>query len=134
MANNLNLSNAAANAGLDAITALLNSGFLDIYDGSQPANANIAIGAQVRLASLTFGATAFGASAAGVAAANAIGTDVSNDATGTATWARLWKSDHTSVVMDLSVGTSGCDINLDSVAIQVGAQTSITALTLTLPE
>lgn len=134
MANNLKLSNAAANAGLDALLALLNSGFLDIYDGSQPANANTAITSQVRLASLTFSATAFASSVAGVAAANAIGTDTDNDATGTAAWARLWKSDHTSVVMDLTVGTSGCDINLDSVAIQIHAQTSITALSITLPE
>lgn len=134
MANNLKLSDASANAGINAIAALLNNGFLDIYDGVQPANANTAITVQVKLAGLTFGATAFANAVAGVATANAIGTDTDNDATGVATWARLWKSDHTSVVLDLSVGLSGSDINLDSVAIQIHAQTSITALTLTLPE
>jgi hypothetical protein len=100
------LSNAAANAGADAICALLNNGFLDIYDGSQPATADTAVSTQTKLARLTFGATAFGASSAGVASASAIGADSSADATGTAAWFRALKSDGTTVVFDGSVGTS----------------------------
>jgi hypothetical protein len=137
MANDLQLADATVNAAVNAITALLNGGFLDIYDSTgtgQPANANTAITTQVNLANLTFGSPAFGNAMAGVATANAIGTDTDINATGTATWARLYKSDHTTVVCDMSISTSGADINFDSVAFQIHAQASLSALTLTLPE
>ena len=60
------------------------------------------------LAELRFGATAFGASLAGVATANAITADSSANATGTATWFRVFKSDGTTALWDGSVGTAGC--------------------------
>jgi hypothetical protein len=131
MALNPKLSNAAANAEVNALTALLNSGFLDIYDGTQPTDADTAVGAQVRLASLGFGATAFGTGVAGVATANAITSDDDADATGTATWYRCWKSDHTTAVADGSVGTSGANLNMNSVAISIHAAVSVTSFTLT---
>lgn len=134
MANNVQVSNLGVNTALDAMNVLLNSGYLRIYDGTQAANADTAIGAQVLLAELRFNATAFGASVAGVATAGAIVSDASINATGTATWARLLKSDGTSVVVDLSVGTASADIILNSVALQVGALLSISAMTLTLPK
>ena len=134
MANNPKISDAAANAGVDAIAALLNNGYLRIYDGSQPTDANTAIVTQVLLAELRFGATAFGGGAAGVATANAITADSDANATGTAAWFRCLKSDGTTVVMDGTVGTSSSDLNMNSVAIQIHAQVSVTAMTLTLPE
>lgn len=134
MANNLQLADGSVNAALNAMAALLNSGFLKIYNGTQPANANTALSGNTLLSTLTFGATAFANAVAGVATANAIGTDTSIAATGTATFARLFKTDGSTVVCDMSVGTSGADINLDSVALQIGAQCAISSLTLTLPE
>jgi hypothetical protein len=131
MALNPKYSNAAVNAKADAQSALLNSGFLDIYDGAQPATADTAVGAQVKLARLTFANPAFGAAVAGVATANAIGSDSSADATGTAAWFRAWKSDGTTVVCDGSVGTSGCNLNLNSVALSAGAAVGVTSLVLT---
>lgn len=128
------LADAYANAAINAAVALLNGGFLDIYDGSQPATGNTPVAGQTKLASLGFGSPAFGAASAGVAAANAITPDSDNDASGNASWARLWKSDHTTPVCDLSVGVSGCDINLDSVAIVQHGTTSLGSLTLALPE
>jgi len=125
------LSNAAANAAADAACALCNSGFFDIYDGTQPATADAAITTQVKLARLTFNATAFGAAVAGVATANAIGSDSSADATGTASWFRTYKSDGTSAVFDGSVGTSGCNLNLSSVAITAGGTIAVTGFTYT---
>lgn len=125
------LSNAGANAAADATCALCNSGFIDILDGSQPATADTAITTQVKLAGLTFSATAFGAAAAGVATANAIGSDASADATGTATWFRAYKSDHTSAVFDGSVGTSGCNLNLSSVSIIATGSVAVSSFTYT---
>jgi hypothetical protein len=128
------LSNAAANASADATTTLLNNGYLRIYDGAQPATADTALGAQVLLAELRFNATAFGAAAAGIATANALTADSSANATGTAAWFRALKSDGSSVVFDGSVGTSGADLNLNSVAIQSGAAVSVSAFTYTQPK
>jgi hypothetical protein len=90
-----------------------------------------AISTQNVLADLTMNATAFGSAVAGVATANAITADSSADLTGTASWFRLYKSDNTTVICDGSVGTSGADLNLNSVAISSGAAVTITAFTLT---
>lgn len=130
----MNISDESANAAMDVIGAKLNNGFLDLFDGVKPVNANLPITTQNLLATLTFGATAFIDAIAGVIAANAIGPESDNKASGTATWARLRKSNHTSVVCDLTVGTSGADINLNSNIIQIHAQTTLDSLTLTLPE
>ena len=131
MANNFKISNAAANAEIDALTALLNTGYLRIYDGTQPANVDTAISDQTLLAELRFGATAFGAGSSGVATANAITQDSSANATGTAAWFRALGSNGTSAVADGSVGTSGADLNLNSVAIQSEAAVSVTSMTIT---
>jgi hypothetical protein len=128
---NPTLSNAGANAAADAVCALANTGYLRIYDGTQPANADVAVGAQVLLAELRFGATAFGAAANGVATANAITADASANATGTATWFRVLKSDGVTVLWDGSVGTATANLILNSVAITVGAAVSVSALTYT---
>jgi hypothetical protein len=131
MALNPKVSNTGANAAADATCTLLNSGKLRIYDGTQAATADTALGAQVQLAELTFGNPAFGASVAGVATANAITGDTSADASGTATWFRALKSDGSTVIFDGSVGTSGANLNLNSVAISSGAAVSVTSLTYT---
>lgn len=131
MANNPKRANAAVNAAADAACALLNSGYLRIYSGSQPATADTAITDQTLLAELTFGATAFGAASAGVATANAITKDSSANNTGTAAWFRAWKSDGTTPVFDGSVGTSNADLVLNSVAISAGAEVSVSSLTYT---
>jgi hypothetical protein len=133
MALNPHFSDTGANAAANALTALLNSGKLRIYDGSQPANANTAVSTQNLLAELTFNATAFGAASAGVATANAI-TSATAAATGTAAWFRAVKSDGTTVVWDGSVGTSGANLNLATVAISSGATVSVSALTYTFTE
>ena len=134
MALNPKLSDTAANAAVNAVTALANSGLLRIYDGTQAADANTAVGAQVLLAELTLNATAFGAAVAGVATANAITADASANASGTATWFRVVKSDGTTVLFDGSVGTSGANLNLNSVAISVGAAVAVTSFTYTQSE
>ena len=113
------------------MAVLLNSGYIRIYDGTQAATADTAVGAQVLLAELRFGATAFGSGSAGVATANAITADSSANATGTASWFRCLKSDGTTVIYDGSVGTATADLILNTVSIVSGASVSITSLTIT---
>jgi hypothetical protein len=134
MALNTQITDAIANAQCAIVTALCNGGTINLYSGTQPANANTAVGVgNTLLATLTFNGTAFGSPTAGVATANAItsGTAV---ATGTATWFRVLKSDGVTVVYDGSVGTSGCNLNLNSNAIQINATVSITSLTFSALE
>ncbi|MEK9723534.1 MAG: hypothetical protein VW405_08620 [Rhodospirillaceae bacterium] len=131
MALNPKRSNAAVNAAADAVCPLLNNGYLRIYDGSQPATADTAVSTQTLLAELRWNGTAFGAASAGVATANAITSDTSADATGTASWFRALKSDGTTAVFDGSVGTSGADLNLNSVSITSGSAVSVTSFTYT---
>jgi hypothetical protein len=128
---NPKLANVGANAAADAVCVLLNNGYLRIYDGTQATDADTALGAQVLLAELRWNATAFGAAAAGVATANAITADSSANASGTASWFRALKSDGTTVVFDGSVGTASANLILNSVAISVGANVSVSAFTFT---
>lgn len=133
MAANLRLSNTAANAGTDAICANCNSGYLRIYDGSQPATANTAITTQTLIAELRFSATAFGAASLGVATANAI-TSGTASAAGTATWFRTFKSDGTTAVFDGTVGTATANLVVSAVAIALGESVGCSSLTYTLPK
>lgn len=122
----------ARNAELDAIAPLFNSGYLRIYTGAPPATPETAASGTL-LAELRFNATAFGAAAAGVIVANAITSDASADATGTAGWCRSLKSDGTTALIDGDVSTSGAFLNLNSVAIQVGATVAVTSYSITDP-
>lgn len=124
------LSNAAASAAADGACALCNSGFLDLYDGVQPATADTVVTTQVKLARLTFGATAFGAAVNGVATANAIGNDTAADASGTASWCRARQADE-SPVFDGSAGVSDANLVLTTLSIFMGAVISVTSFTYT---
>lgn len=131
MALNAKTTAVRRNAMIDNFTANANSGFLRIYDGTQPTDADTAVGAQVLLAELTMNATAFAAASAGSAAANAITADSSANATGTAAWFRLVASNGTTVLCDGTVGTGTHNLVLNSVAISSGANVSVTAFTVT---
>ncbi len=133
MALNSKLAVARRNAALDNILGNLNNGYLRIYDGTQPTDADTAIGAQVLLAELTFGATAFAAASGGSASANAITNDSSANATGTATWFRAFASNGTTVIMDGSVGTATSNCVINSTAIQANAAVSVTSFVVTFP-
>lgn len=134
MANNPHFSDTAANAAANAIGPLLNTGYLRLYDGTQPANANTAVSTQNKLAELRLNSTFSPTAVAGVLTANAISDDTSADATGNATWFRALKSDGTTIIMDGSVGATGCDFNMNSVAIQANADVAATGFTLTVTE
>jgi hypothetical protein len=130
MAANPKFSNLTVNGEADFIGVAADSGYLRIYDGTQPATADTAIGAQVLLAELRFAADAFPAAVAGLLTANAIASDASADATGTASWARILKSDGTSVLFDGSVGTSSANVIVATTSIVAATVVSCSSLTL----
>ena len=130
MAKNTQKTNLAVNTEADALAALLNSGLIRIYDGTQPATGDTAITTQNLLVTLTLNATAFPAAVAGVLTANAI-TSGTAGASGTATWARVLTSAATAV-FDGSVATTDANIVLNSVAISSGASVACTSFTITL--
>lgn len=132
MALNPKFSNVCVNAEANAVGNALDTGYIRIYDGSQPATADTAVGAQVLLAELRFGADAFGAAVAGVITANAITDDSAANATGTATWARILASDGTTTYFDGSVGTATSNVILNTVSIVTGAVVSCSSLTFTV--
>jgi len=134
MARNLHLSDAAANAEANALAALANGGYLRIYSGSQPADANTPLSGQVLLASLRFGTPAFGSASAGVLTANAITQEIDAAASGAAAWYRVLKSDGTTVLWDGSVGTANADIVMPTVNIEQHAIVSISSLSFSVTE
>ena len=119
MSLNTQLSNASVNAAVAAVAVLCNGGFIKIYDGTQPANADTAITTQNLLVTLPFSATAFGTPANGVATANPI-TGANAIMTSTATWSRQYKSDGVTAVYDGTVGVSGANLNLSTVSLVNG--------------
>lgn len=129
MALNTQLANATVNGQADNLAARLNSGFLRIYDGTQPATADTAITTQVLLAELTFSATAAPSAVNGLITFNAIGSDTSANASGTASWFRTFSSNGTTVVMDGSVGVAASNLVLNSTAITILGTVSVTAFT-----
>jgi hypothetical protein len=134
MANNLKTSIVSRNAELNALAALANSGYIRIYDGSQPSTPETAVSTQTLLAELRFGATAFGGASGGIITANSITDDSDINATGTASWFRVLESDGTTVLWDGSVGTSSADMILATVSLVQHAILQITSLTYTLPQ
>lgn len=125
------------NAALNTIFNTLNNGSLRVADGTQPTDADTALGAQVALADLTFGATAFAAASAGSKAANAIAQDSSINANGTASWATLQDSGvafsgANARVHDMSVGTATSNLIFNSVAFSSGAACQVTSLTVSM--
>jgi hypothetical protein len=131
MAVNLKMANAAVNAEADALSLLCDSGKLRIYDGSQPAAADDAIGAVNLLAEFTLPADCFPSASAGVLTANAI-TNTTGLFAATATWYRVWQSNGTTPLMDGSVGTATSNLVLNSADISVGVTVSITSWTHTV--
>ena len=116
------------NAQLDAITTFAGgTAKLTIYSGTRPATGGTATTA---LVTLTCNATFAPAASSGVLTLNAI-TSANATSTGTASWFRLFKTDGTTIVMDGNVGTSGSDLNFNTVSFVSGASVAISSFTIT---
>ena len=117
------------NAQLDAITSFAGaSALLRIYNGTRPATGGAAT---TLLAELVCNATFAPGASSATLTLNAIANDASANNTGTATWFRLVKADGTTHVMDGSVGTSGADLNLNTVSIVSGGPVAVSSVVIT---
>lgn len=119
--------NAAMDAALDSVGA---GAKIRIYDGTQPTDADTALGAQNVLAECAMSATPFAAASGGSKAANSISNGTAS-ATGTATWFSILTSGNVRK-FDGSCGTADADLVLNSVAISSGATVSISGITFTM--
>lgn len=139
---------ASANGG--SISDLFRNSVLDIYSGSQPANADAAE-TGTKLVSITLSSGAF----TGGNATNGLNFDISTDgrlvkdvdevwsglglAAGTAGWFRFYANPYTTgsstsaVRLDGSVATSGGQLNISNTAITIGGTTTIDSATSTMP-
>lgn len=113
---------------LQEILDASSTGFVRIYDGSRPATGGTAT---TLLAELALAGPSGTASNNGTMAFGTITADSSANATGTATWFRIVANNGSTLVMDGNVGTSGSDLNLNTLAIMIGANVSITSFTIT---
>lgn len=103
------------------------AGFRRIYDGTRPATGGTAT---TLLAELTHSYPSAASASNGVLTFNAITSDASANATGTATWFR--DVDSAGVfVQDGSVGTSAADYILNTTSITLGVQVSCTSAVIT---
>ncbi len=131
----MKISDLARNAAVNAVAALINGGSSNgkifIRTGAAPANTTDADSGTL-LSTLPMSNPAFGSAMTGTAAANAITSDTNIAATGTAGHFRAKDSNNLTVLQG-SVGTSGADINFDSVSFIQGGTCAITSLTLTQP-
>ena len=108
---NTQLADATVNAQAGALAAMCNGGLIRVYNGTQPATANTALSGNTLGVTLTFGNPAFPAAVGGLLTVNAItpGTAVADI---TPTFARIFKSDGTTVIMDVSAGATGANLLL----------------------
>lgn len=147
MATNPMMSMLAARAALDAITAKLNAisahnGVIKVFSGALPATCETADPAGPLSIACTFSATAFpastdpGSTGLATATANAIAADTSASASGTAACFRAYSYDGTTYtcILQGTVGTSGCDMNLNTTSIVATAAFTITAFVVTLAD
>lgn len=130
MAKNTQMTNLAVNAEADALAVLADHGWVDVMDGAQPATGDTAITTQVVLASLRLNATAFGSASNGVITANAITSGVAV-ASGTASWFRVYQSDHTTALWDGNCGVTGSTSNLELSTTTIVSGQTVAASSLT---
>jgi hypothetical protein len=114
------------NAIVTDIASGAGAGTLTIYSGTRPATG----GTETTVLAVLTLSDPCGTVTNGVLTFSAITDDASANATGTASWARLKDSDGNAAA-DMSVGTSGADINFDSVSFVAGGNVSVTSLTIT---
>lgn len=127
----ITLSYDAAEDMIQALDTLIDSGtaaIIEIY--------TTAFG--TKLATLTMSADAFGAAAdqnpGSRITANTITPDSSADDDGTAAVFRLLTQSGGTIVLEGTVGTSGADINFNTVAFTAGSEIEITSLYIEMPE
>lgn len=119
--------NARADSGIASIIG--NAGLLRLYTGAAPADcATSATG--TKLSEHTLGSP-FAPSASGGVQSPTLPANVNALATGTAGYWRVYKADGTTCVIQGSVGTTGADLNLNTLAIVSGGPVQLNSWTFT---
>lgn len=130
----LSYTTALRNTRLTAIATALNAaataGKIRVYDGTPPASVNDALSGNTQLAELPLSDPSELTITGGVFTLDAITQDASADASGTASFFRGLDGDNNPVIQG-TVGTSGADMNLNSVNITVGGTVSCTSAVIT---
>jgi hypothetical protein len=118
------------------------TGRINIYTGTQPATAATAASGTL-LGTLTLASDSVtSATSNGVITFAAITSDTSADASGTAGWGRIYRTNDTAPGsagnttdrrIDFAIGTSGSDVNFDNVTFVAGGTIAISSLTITIP-
>lgn len=141
----LSITNAVAQAMLLSLGAQADAGtaaVINIYSGTVPTNADATLSGNIQLAQLVCNANIF-SGVADVSASNlaratfaAITPDSSADASGTATFLRIFTQNAGVAIAQATVGVtgSGADLILNTTSITAGSQVSITSASIDLPE
>lgn len=122
------LSNVTVNGQADNLARRLDNGYLRLYSGTQPGNADTAVTTQVLLAELRFSAVSAPAAINGILTFNPIVSDSAANESGEALWFRAVAADGTTVVLDGSVGPTGSGSNLELSTNQI-VQNALVAVT-----
>lgn len=129
-------SYAACNGEITALGTAISGGQFRIYTGTAPTNCDDAATGTL-LAELVMNSgsgQAFNTPSNGVATAKAITADSSANADGTAGYWRIWDSAGTTAYLQGTCGVGATyDLNMNSVAIQTGANVSVSSFTYTAP-
>jgi hypothetical protein len=131
------LANFALDSGLQ--TAFDTTGRINVYTGAQPATPDTAASGTL-LGTLTLSSDAFAAAASKAIALNAVTSDTSADATGTAGYCRFYRTGDTAPGsagngttdrrMDLLIGT---DIAIDNASVVTGGTIALSAWSFNMP-
>ncbi len=122
------------NARLDLITTAIDAGAgagtIRMYDGTRPAT-GAAITTEVLLAEPVFNDPSFAAAASGSITADVAPAveDTAADAAGTLSWFRVVDSNGL-FVMDGDIGTSGSDLNVNTLETSIGVNVEITGFVI----
>ena len=129
-----------AKDALDNITGSLGSGpaILSLYTGAQPAT-TLTADSGTKLCTLTMSATAFANSTnltsngLATATANAISSDTNAANSGTAGYFRMKTGTGGTTILQGNVGTSGCDLNMNTTTINAADTVACSSFLVTLP-
>jgi len=127
------LSLRQANAQTKA--ARCDGGFIRLYNGTRPTDADTALSGNTLLATGGYSNPAFGAAdSTGTCTSNAISSETNAPNAGTATFARLFESDRTTVMADINIKITDSDTELIISTLTIDANTTIVFLTQSLQD
>ena len=129
------LTTAAANAAADAVAALLDGGYLAIYEGTQPTSADAPLPRGTKLlATLKFGTPAFKPAEDGAAHAHPMTPDKDAAATGRPQWFRLYRADEETAVYDgdITPGPTGA-LQMRALVVGQHAEVHIDSCVIRMP-